>query len=63
MFNLMPILKNITRKNLIPTIDFEEFNLTERRYGLNSARTPLTFLTVYLADTLHNMVPADESHL
>jgi hypothetical protein len=26
MFNMMPILKNIARRNLIPTIDFEEFN-------------------------------------
>jgi len=26
MFKFMPILKNITTKNMIPIIDFEEFN-------------------------------------
>jgi len=51
----MPILKNITRRNLIPTIDFEEFNQTERRSKSQAKPTPLTFLMVYLADTLHNL--------
>ena len=26
MLERMPILKNVTQKNLIPVIDFEEFN-------------------------------------
>jgi hypothetical protein len=48
---MMPLLKNITKRNLIPVIDFEEFNQKAR------AKPAITvnYLTVYLASTLRTL--------
>ena len=67
----MPILKNISRRNLIPVIDFEEFIKSSNQNmndiyssGLtnNSARPVLNnfkinYLTVYLSSTLRTLAP------
>ncbi len=57
----MPLMKNITRRNLIPVIDFEEFNRASSNIyasGLsnNSARPiQINYLMVYLASTLRTL--------
>lgn len=63
----MPLLKNLSRKNLIPVIDFEEFNQSSGQQrgnnvyssGLtNSARAvqiQINYLMVYLASTLRTL--------
>ena len=61
----MPILKNIGQRNLIPVIDFEEFNQASlsNLYGSalsnNSLRGPVAFqinyLLVYLSSTLRTL--------
>jgi hypothetical protein len=44
----MPILKNLTTKNLIPIIDFEEYN----EKGGNDDNFELKYLLVNLFDSL-----------
>jgi len=62
----MPLLKNISRRNLIPVIDFEEFNNTGRNNmyssGLsNNSGLPASFqinyLMVYLSSALRSLSP------
>ena len=63
----MPILKNIGRRNLIPVIDFEEFNkssqnniyssgLTNNSVG-RPANIKINYLTVYLSSALRTLAP------
>ena len=74
----MPILKNISRRNLIPVIDFEEFNKSSSNANLNdiyssglsnnSARPPtlnfkINYLTVYLGSALRTLAPEQSSVL
>ena len=58
----MPLLKNISRRNLIPVIDFEEFNKNDiYASGLsnNSGGIPpnvqINYLTVYLSTALRSL--------
>lgn len=37
---MMPILKNITKKNLIPVIDFEEFNNLQKSKAAPGKQAP-----------------------
>ena len=49
VLSMMPILKNITKKNLIPIIDFEEFNKAQKNLAVKAAPSfTLNYLTVYL---------------
>ena len=73
----MPVLKNISRRNLIPVIDFEEFMKSSNQNlndiyssGLsnNSVRPILSnfkinYLTVYLSTTLRTLAPEQTSVL
>ena len=56
---MMPILKHITKRNLIPIIDFEEFNnLQKSKLGSKQPAAPsisLNYLTVYLTHTLRTL--------
>ena len=69
----MPILKNINRRNLIPIIDFEEFNKSSQNNNIyssglsNNSVRPLNFkvnyLTVYLGSALRTLAPEYSSVL
>lgn len=50
MFKFMPILKNITSKNLIPIIDFEEFN--DKANDDQKFDVDLKYILVHLFDIL-----------
>ena len=50
MFKFMPVLKNITSKNLIPIIDFEEFN--DKANDDQKFDVDLKYLLVHLFDIL-----------
>lgn len=57
----MPLLKNMSRRNLIPVIDFEQFNKNDfYSSGLsnNSGLPPnvhINYLTVYLSSALRSL--------
>ena len=63
----MPILKNITRRNLIPVIDFEELNRSSQANPYNSglsnnsvgraAGFKVNYLLVYLSSVLRTLSP------
>ena len=61
MLERMPILKNVTQKNLIPVLDFEEYNsMTQRGSSVmseaaNGANVRINYLMVYLAGTLRSL--------
>jgi hypothetical protein len=49
MFKFMPILKNISTKNMIPVIDFEEYDkLTEDQ----KSNVEIRYLLVHLYDVI-----------
>jgi hypothetical protein len=61
MFKLMPILKNVTTKNMIPIIDFEEFNgkhNEEQKFDVD-----LKYLLVNLFDILPRLSETTASTL
>lgn len=54
---MMPILKNISKKNLIPIIDFEDYN-TVQKFGPKATHPQIitvNYLTVYLTHTLKTL--------
>ena len=65
MLERMPILKNVTQKNLIPVIDFEEFNNLSQRMSNNNSvvsgtkgetlNMTINYLMVYLRGTLRTL--------
>lgn len=65
MLERMPILKNVSQKNLIPVIDFEEFNNMSQRIGNSSSivsgangetlNITINYLMVYLSGTLRTL--------
>lgn len=62
---LMPLLKQVTKKNLIPIIDFEDFNTAQQSksiFGpqsknkqLQASAITVNYLTVYLTRTLRTL--------
>jgi hypothetical protein len=62
---MMPLLKHITKKNLIPIIDFEEFNNAQQSKSIfgphskpkqaNAQSITVNYLTVYLTRTLRTL--------
>lgn len=57
----MPMLKNITTKNMIPIIDFEEYNtkLTEEQ----KERVELKYFLVHFSDIIPKMAGSSASTL
>lgn len=62
---MMPLLKHITKKNLIPIIDFEEFNTAQQSKSIfgphSKTKQPqaqsitVNYLTVYLTRTIRTL--------
>lgn len=48
----MPVLKNISKKNLIPVIDFEEYN---KSYDSTGPKLKVNFLIVYMSNCLRTL--------
>ena len=61
MFKFMPILKGISTKNMIPVIDFEEFN--ERQNEEQKYDIELKYLLLNLFDILPRLSEASASTL
>jgi len=65
LLQMMPLLKHITKKNLIPIIDFEEFNSAQQSKSIfgphskpkqaHAQSITVNYLTVYLTRTLRTL--------